>query len=91
MITPETFTLNISRKVITSKHKKQETHTVGVQLQSDGKGGANLVAVDDKDQILPSGYLLKIQKEGRIKKHRSVNPTLGFNLDKNGCIEITEG
>lgn len=48
--------------------------------------GFSVVAVDKDGEIVDAGYLIYFNDNGTITRESSVNPDLGFKLDKEGCI-----
>ena len=64
---------------------------VGVRLQPSLSGdGVTLVAVDETGERVRSGSLLTITARGKIRRHSSVNPTLGFERNAEGYIKLSD-
>ena len=71
-------------KLVIAGQKEQVVRLKLVQCGS----AVELVAVDERDKIVPSGHLLVIESEGTISRHSCVSDELGFDLDDNGYIRI---
>ncbi len=48
-----------------------------------------LIAVNEKGYEIPNGRIVKVTFNGQIHRFNNVNNTLGFNLDKDGKVELT--
>lgn len=51
-------------------------------------GDIKIVVVDASGEPVPRGYLFSIQPDGTVLGCPYVNPDLGFNLDRHGCIIV---
>ena len=52
-----------------------------------GCNEVNLCAVDKEGRVLPCGFILSINKDGKLIKCSNVDNKLGLSLDANGVIE----
>jgi len=52
-----------------------------------GYNEVNLCAVDKEGRVLPCGFILSINKDGKLIKCSNVDNKLGLSLDANGVIE----
>ena len=62
---------------------------ISVQLVLAHNGNIRLVAVNDSGDMLPQGALLDLDKNGKIRRHATVNTGLGFALNDDGKIKIS--
>ena len=69
-------------------YSKEKNDPVTLNLTPAANGDIILEAVDFKGQRCPEGHLLTIKRDGSFHLPGCVNPSLGFQLDGNGCIRV---
>lgn len=69
---------------------EEEDKTVRLRFLEYGGGNFIVTVVDKRGNRLSQGDLIWFNKDGTIHRETSVNPDLGFQLDKDGRIKLDE-
>ena len=71
------------------KEGEKAEKMVTVRLVPTDYGSIRLIAVNDAGEVLSSGSLLDLHPDGRIHRHDCVGKELGFDLDHDGRIKVS--
>ena len=66
---------------------KEEEKTVYLKLEPGLGDTVNLITVDKNGTLIYCGRLLEL-RNGRVHLCTGVDPSLGFDLDDEGCIKL---
>lgn len=69
--------------------QKESEKKIRLVLKEFGAGVA-VEAVDETGKTVCNGMLVYFSNDGNMFRSKDVNPTLGFQLDTNGRIVLTE-